>query len=399
MANDRMATFDQARDAGVDLWNPLVRERAWLDSRAAALRPAAEPPFIFAMIDNERALVATELHDPETMRGRFPRFPFRRLGPDTWASFEREFDYALAAPADDGGVPALMRHRRGGTAADAARISIRLETEGAAGFVDSVTVQPAPGARGSPGAPPSGTPRAATPGRELATGDDGRASVLRVQGWAYREGLGRPRDMAVFLNGAPVGYGRVGSTERPDVVAALGPDARSSGWVVDVSATAEEVERHGLTVFAVFADDAAGEESASQLEVHYLPLVRTSDGTEVLPVSNGRRLPIERSGPDLDGAVDRVERAGGQIVVSGWAADLGDGEAPHQIVLYRDGAFLAATSANGDGPGNSERRVGTGMDRTGFELVAPVDQASAGTGVLRLFAVMGRGAALELSLR
>ena len=386
MAHDRMATLDQASAAGVDLWNPLIQDRIWLDRELATTRRAAgDPPLIYAMVDDDRALVATPLHDMETIRRRFPGLGFERLGRSAWATIEREFDYRLSL-APDGRIPALMRRPRGVPSAPPTRIPVRTGTERMRGFVDAVTVAPAPGAVGP-----------------LVT--------VNVQGWAFGEQAGSIRDLVIFAGEIQTPYERIDLTQRPDVAATLGPDSRNSGWFVSTRVDAETVERHGLVVFVVFREAPGEDAVASRLGVHHWPLSSGQGEAGILHISDGRKLLIERPGDELKGAIDMLAVANGEYLLSGWAADVANGEPPRRIVVYRDGGFLKTAGLDRSRPDVADRFGDTGLRRTGFRLTVPAVQSRASASSPdslsdaeraaflrrhRVFALLGRGAALEL---
>ena len=388
MAHDRMATLDQARAAGVDLWNPLIQDRTWLDRELATSRQAArDPPLIYAMVDGDRALVATPLHDMETIRRRFPGLGFEPLGRDAWATIEREFDYTLSR-APDGRISALIRRPRGVPSVPPTRIPVRSGTERMRGFVDAVTIPPAPAGAGP-------------------------LVAMSVQGWAFGEQAGGILDLVIFAGEMQTPYERVDLTERPDVGAALGPDSRNSGWFVSTRVDAETVERHGLAVFVVFRDELGGDAAASRLDVHRWPLSGGQGEAGILHISDGRKLPIERPGDELEGAIDELLAVNGEYLLSGWAADVARGEPPRRIVVYRDGSFLTAAGLDRRRQDVADRFGDTGLLRTGFRLTVPAVQPRAAASSSRsvddaeraafarrhrVFALLGRGAALELPL-
>ncbi len=388
MAHDRMATLDQARAAGVELWNPLIQDRNWLDRRmAAARRTSSDSPLIYAMVGDDRALVATPLRDMETIRTRFALLGFKRLGPGVQPTIEREFDYTLSL-APDGRVSALMRRPLGFRSAPATRIPVRT-TERMRGFVDAVRILTAPGATG-PLVP------------------------VNVQGWAFGETADRVRDLVVFVGGIQAPYERINLTERPDVAATLGPESGNSGWFISTRVDAEAVERHGLVVFAVFGDDTVEDSAASRLGVHYWPLSGGPDEAGVLNISDGRKLPVEQPGDELAGAIDELVIVDGGYLLSGWAADVARSEPSRRVLAYRDNRFLTATDLGRDRPDIADLFDDTGLQRTGFRLRVPAVQSSATTSRSgsvtgaeraafalrhRVFALLDRGAALELPLR
>ena len=388
MAHDRMATLDQARAAGVDLWNPLIQDRTWLDRELATSRQAArDPPLIYAMVDGDRALVATPLHDMETIRRRFPGLGFERLGRSAWATIEREFDYTfLRAP--EGRISALMKRPRGVPSVAPTRIPVRSGTERMRGFVDAVA--PAPGGAGP-----------------LAT--------MNVQGWAFGEQAGGILDLVIFAGEMQTPYERVDLTERPDVAATLGPDSRDSGWFVSTRVDTETVERHGLAVFVVFREDSGRDAAATRLDVHHWPLSEGQGEPGILHISDGRKLPIERPGDELQGAIDELLAVNGEYLLSGWAADVAKGEPPRRMVVYRDGGFLATAGLDRRRPDVADRFGDTGLLENGIPADGPGSsnlrpapavparwsdaERAAFARRHRVFALLGRGAALELPLR
>lgn len=388
MAHDRMATFDQARAAGVELWNPLIQDRSWLDREIATGRLAvAESPLIYAMVGDDRALVATPLQDMEAIDRRFPRLDFERLGRGVQATIEREFDYTLSL-APDGGVSALMRRPLGVHSALPTRIPVRT-TERMRGFVDGVRV--------------STTPSSAAP-----------LVSVGVHGWAFGETDGRVRDLVVFVDGIQTPYERIDLTERPDVAAAVGPASRNSGWYISTRVDVEAVERKGLVVFAVFGADTAEDLAARRLDVAYWPLSGGPSEAGMLHISDGRKLRIEQPGAELWGAIDELVRVSGEYVLSGWAADVARGAPSRRIVVYRDGRFLKATDLGRSRPDVAGLFDDARLLKTGFRLRLPAGQSGAtasgprsSTGAERaafarshrVFALVGRGIALELPLR
>ncbi|MCY3968400.1 MAG: hypothetical protein OXG74_00575 [Acidobacteria bacterium] len=388
MAHDRMASFDQARAAGVELWNPLIQHRTWLDREIAVVRQAAaDSPLIYAMVGDDQALVATPLHDMATIRTRFPRLDFERIDRGVQATIEREFDYTLSL-APDGRVSALMRRPLDVPSAEPMRIPVR-NTERVQGFVDAVTVPSASGA--------------ADP-----------LARMNVRGWAFGKAAGRIRDVVVFAGGIQTPYERVDLTERQDVSATLGPEARNSGWFVSTSVDVEVVEQQGLVVFAVFRDDRAEGSVAKRLDVHHWPLSDGQGEARVLHISDGRKLPVRRPGAELAGAVEELAAATGGYLLSGWAADVANGAPPHGIVVYRDGVFLKSAGLGVRRFDVADRFGDTGLRQTGFRLTLPDVQPRSGAADLRslsdadraafvrrhrVFALLDRGAALELPLR
>ena len=83
-----------------------------------------------------------------------------------------------------------------------------------------------------------------------------------------------------------------------------------------------------------------------------------------------------------------------------WAADLARGERPRQIVIYRDGEFLVSLGANRQRPDIAAAHDDARLLRTGFRGTVPGAQDPATFSERhRVFAVMLRGAAVELPVR
>lgn len=201
------------------------------------------------------------------------------------------------------------------------------------------------------------------------------------------------------------------------LAAGVVPTAQAQEAAVDCSTRVdvETVERQGVVVFAVFREDATGDPVASRLGLHHRQLSEGPGEAELLRISDGRRLRIARPGDELKGAIDELAAANGEYLLSGWAADVAGGEAPRLIVVYRDGGFLTAAGLGRRRPDVAERFGDAGLRRTGFRLtVPPVRPLQAGAGGSRaasdaereafarrhrVFALLGRGAALELPLR
>ena len=76
------------------------------------------------------------------------------------------------------------------------------------------------------------------------------------------------------------------------------------------------------------------------------------------------------------------------------------GERPRQIILYRDGHFLTNMGLTQERPDIAERFGDPGLLRAGFRGAVPGETDAASFNEhYRVFAVMLRGAAVELSSR
>ena len=218
-----------------------------------------------------------------------------------------------------------------------------------------------------------------------------------LQGWATDPAdPGGNREVVAFLGDRPLWIGRTGM-ERPDVASRHGARHRWSGFVLahpPLDALRASVEREGVVAYAVSRRGVA-----TRLRFAYRPLQGGPRRTEVLPVSDGRRLTVAPPGNGFDGAIDLVRKQGDRTVIEGWAADLERGERPRQIVIYRDGEFLASTGANRERPDVATLHGDDRLLRTGFRATVPGAPEPATFGERhRVFAVMLRGSAVELPL-
>ena len=183
-----------------------------------------------------------------------------------------------------------------------------------------------------------------------------------------------------------------GSHRRPDLGALYGPSFESSGFAFWASAARGLVEREGVVAYAVSRRGVA-----SRLRFSYLPLDAEPGNLEVMPTSDGRRLPVRRTGDGYEGGLSLVTSQNG-IQVEGWAVDTERRERPRQIVLYRDGHFLTNMGLTQERPDIAERFGDPGLLRAGFRGAAPGEtDAASFNDRYRVFAVMLRGAAVELS--
>ena len=227
----------------------------------------------------------------------------------------------------------------------------------------------------------------------------------RIRGWAADlKHLGSHQEVVAFLRGREFWVGETGG-RREDAAERAGhlysgfglPDERFATPDRPQGPTADEltaIEREGLVVYAVSRRNIA-----VRLPFAYRPLERTAAGEEVFVVSDGRRLPVRPPGDGFDGAVDLVTKPTQRTLIEGWAADVQRGERPRQIVIYRDGKYLAAMGANRERPDVAEHYEDERLLRTGFQNRVPgaPDPATFGERH-RVFALMARGVALELPI-
>lgn len=178
-------------------------------------------------------------------------------------------------------------------------------------------------------------------------------------------------------------------------VAFTGPALRDNGFTLELAADREQVEREGIVAFAV---GHAG--VAIRLRFGYRSIERDRGGREVIPFSDGRRLVVASPGDGYAGAVDRVAAVGKGTRISVWAADLERGEPPRQVVIYRDDEFLALLGrARRDRPEVAEKFNAPGLQRSGFNGTVPGGPLpSVFPRRHRVFAIMDRGAAIELPI-
>ena len=178
-----------------------------------------------------------------------------------------------------------------------------------------------------------------------------------------------------------------------EVTAFSGPALRDNGFTLRLAADREQVEREGVVAFALGHGGVA-----TRLRFSYRPLERGRGGREIVPVSDGRRLPVHPPGDGFDGAVDRVAVLRRGTRIAGWVADLERAETARQVVIYRDGEFLANVGRSGPGrPDVVEQFDDPRLLRTGFRGNVPgAPLPSVFAERHRVFGVMLRGRAMEL---
>ena len=217
-------------------------------------------------------------------------------------------------------------------------------------------------------------------------------------GWAVD--LANPggiEEVVAFLAGIQVWTGKA-TSERQSVANRYGPDHLYSAFSRKLGPGAEPdaenletIRRQGFEVFAVSRQGVAG-----RLQFLHAP-IEEEDGEEVLPISDGRRLPVLEHGGRFDGSVDLITRKGESTSIEGWAGDLEAGESPHRIVVYRDGRYLSALTATNRRPDVVQHYDDQRLLRTGFRGRVPGGPDPATFAERhRVFAVMPRGVAVEL---
>lgn len=146
--------------------------------------------------------------------------------------------------------------------------------------------------------------------------------------------------------------------------------------------------------------------------------IESTDGQRILrPIpgsataSAGRRYSIAADGKGLqrDGSpltmnapgwagwvVSRMIAGGDMVEISGWAGNVRDGRIG-EIVLFSDGAFVTSTTNRVPRPEIAAQYEKPGLINSGFSLVRPFSQFSAGAKTtLRVFVVSENGEAVEL---
>lgn len=201
-------------------------------------------------------------------------------------------------------------------------------------------------------------------------------------------------EAVVLFIGGEMTVHQPGPHHRPDLGALYGPSFEDSGFAFRVSADRQLVVREGVLAYAVSRRGVA-----SRLRFSYLPFEWEPGDLEILPTTDGRRLTVQPPGDGFAGELGLVT-SGDRIEIEGWAVDASRGERPRQIVLYRDGHFLTNMGLDHERPDIAERFENPRLLRAGFRGVVPgeIDPASFDERY-RVFAVMLRGAAVELSPR
>ncbi len=235
--------------------------------------------------------------------------------------------------------------------------------------------------------------------------EGGHRADAGVRGWATDlDDPGSTLQIVAFLAGQQFWTGET-NTARQGVAERYGPEHLYSGFrqsartatgmdAEAASETLEAIRREGFVVYAVSPQGVA-----SRVRFFYAPLEQ-EDGAEVLPISDGRRLPVRPTGGGFEGTIDLVTKRGQRTLIEGWAADVTRGERPRQIAVYRDGKFRAALGLNRERPEIARRHDDPGLLRTGFQGALPGSPEPASvTDDYRVFALMPSGTAIELPIR
>lgn len=230
--------------------------------------------------------------------------------------------------------------------------------------------------------------------------------TANVHGWAVDlTEPGSVQEVVAFLAGRQYWIGSP-QYERPSVADRFGLEHVFSGFTqksrpgngLDSEAAGEVIDairREGIVAYAVSRRGIA-----SRLRFFYAPLEFGRDGVEILPISDGRRLPIHQTGNGVEGAIDLIGRPGKRTRIEGWAADVEHGERPRQIVIYRDGKFLRNLGANRPRPDVVRHHDDPRLLRTGFRGTVPgAPEPTTFSEHHRVFALTLSGFAVELPLR
>ncbi len=213
-----------------------------------------------------------------------------------------------------------------------------------------------------------------------------------LRGWAADTTRASAADTVVAIVGEnDTATGAVALPRRPDVAAHIGREFEYSGFALQVKANREQIEREGVTVYAV-----SNRGLAARVAFSYLPLTRNDD-KEILPTTDGRQLVVQSAIGQLAGAVERITASKDQVFVAGWAADLQRGERPRQVVVYRDGKFLTVLPAGRTRNDVAEKYQDERLANVGFAGSVPTASAAGAFSERhRVFAIMLQGVAVEL---
>ncbi len=279
-----------------------------------------------------------------------------------YSRIDPEFRYA-ATPAGD----ALLRYRTDDATARPVRVPITPGPE-LAGFLDETLVE---------------GPNAESLGE----------GTFILNGWAIDPTDPAGLEAVVFLlGGTTAGSTTVDLPRRPDVAAVHGRGFEYSGFTLRTAASRELVERSGIVPVAVSKRGLA-----SRLGYQYQQLQHEGQGIEILPSTDGRKLPIQAPDNLVAGSIDVITKLEGRTWVEGWAADVERAEPPRHVVIYRDGYLLASLGPNGERPDVAEHFSDSRFLRTGFNLDVPgAPEPETFARNYRVFAVMERGVAVEL---
>ena len=291
-------------------------------------------------------------------------------GVSTLEHVNRPPRYVYELAWNEPGRPVLLRRRRGGIETEADKIPVVREAGGVIGYLE-----------------------------------DGHRSNAGLRGWATDiADPGGVAEVVAFLGESQFWAGTP-TSNRQNVADRHGPEHLYSGFsstartrpkrgAAAASEILRKIRREGFVAYAV-----SRRGTASRLRFFYTPLDEEA-GTEVVPISDGRRLPVLQTGGRFEGAVDLVSKPGKRTFIEGWAADLERGERPRQIVVYRDGKFLVALGTNRKRPDVAEHYDDPRLLQTGFRGTVPGAPEPANFAERhRVFALMLAGYAVELPIR
>ena len=230
-------------------------------------------------------------------------------------------------------------------------------------------------------------------------------TAARIHGWAVDLTDPGTQEVVAFLAGRQYWVGAT-QYERSNVANRYGQEQLYSGFTqksrpgegLDSEATDEvfdAIRREGFVAYAVSRRGIA-----TRLRFFYAPLEFDENGVEILPISDGRRLRVQQTGAGLEGAIDLITKPARRTLIEGWAADVQRGEAPRQIVIYRDGRFLKNLGANRARPDVAAHHDDPRLLRTGFRgVVSGAPEPETFADHHRVFALMLSGSAVELPIR
>ena len=288
--------------------------------------------------------------------GRNGAVELERLAPPAVVAYEVDTGYSWAPERDSAGlVRGLLRRPVDNPGQPPERFPVVGSSSGLSGTLENTVPEP-------PFAP------------------DGPGS-FRLSGRVFdAKGAGQPGTIVAVVGGHTA-------------VAFSGPALEDDSFTAQLVADREQVEREGIVAFAIGHGD-----TAVRLRFSYRKIAVDRKGRRVLPVSDGRRLPVMGPGDGYAGAVDQIIPDGKDTRISAWAADLEREEPPRQVVIYRDDEFLNQLKrAKRDRTDVAERFNSRPLLRSGYHGKVPgAPLPSAFPRRHRVLAVMNRGAAVEL---
>ncbi|MXW00843.1 MAG: sulfatase-like hydrolase/transferase [Holophagales bacterium] len=230
--------------------------------------------------------------------------------------------------------------------------------------------------------------------------------AANIHGWAVDlTDPGSIQQVVAFLEGRQYWIGTT-HHERPNVAERYGREHLYSGFIQQSGPSTDRdsetdaeipdaIRREGIVAYAISRRGIA-----VRLKFFHAPLEFNEDGVEILPISDGRRLPVRQTGNGLEGAIDLITKPGRRTLIEGWAADVERGERPRQIVIYRDGSFMKNLGANRERPDVAAHHDNPRLLRTGFRgVVSGAPKPATFAERHRVFALTLSGFAVELPLR